>query len=142
MIADCFIENDPWVYMKEMIDSKTYGETTAISIQCVCPCGTIDQMIAVWQNKLNKQFGPAMRWDRLSVQNVCSILAKYSNGAIARIFIDEADQQGFENIEIVMKKALVIWKPDVHVLSILNSKEAHLIDYQNPYAASLEAAKP
>jgi hypothetical protein len=139
MIAEWYIERDPWSYMKELIETKGYGETLAISIQCVCPGGTLDQVIAKWQMNLAALFGSPKSWDMQTAENVCSILATYGNGTLARIFMDESDQQGFENIEVVMKKALIIWKPDVHVLSVLHSKEAHLIDYQNPYAASLEA---
>lgn len=138
MDKNAYFETDPWSNAVETVEKGLLGNIVAVSIKVVCESGKISGAVNDWQSKLDTLLGQPANRDVLQNQNAVSILLKYQNGVIARVFIDDSYGETTTDFEIVGTGSLLIWKPDVHALSILSSSNGQEAIYEHPFPDSLK----
>lgn len=137
MKSDWYFECEPWDHAAELAGDFKFGGVAAVSINCVCQKGKIEASVKKWEIRLSKLLGEIAGRDIVRTKNALSVIGRYEKNAIVRIFIDDTGSENYENFEILCRDALLVWKPDVHVLSVLKGEEYFQIDCSNTYPTDL-----
>ena len=138
MDPNSYFETDPWTFAVERIGEKDLGELRAISIQVEGAGDSLAQVAGQWLSRLESLCPSPIRQDVQQNDRTMSILLEYSGPLLARIFIDAGPGPSVTSFECVGTRGLMIWKPDVHRLSVLYTDGKSRITVEHPYAASLQ----
>lgn len=122
MKSNMYFENSPWERILKMLSDVPVSSIRQISLLITSTKSGYQNKIDSWQNELSSLLGQPSNMDIISSDLATSIVAKYHNGTIARIFIDCGQNEDSENIEIVTAEQLIIWKP-------ISSPQAYISDY-------------
>ena len=111
--------DDPWFHALQEVKDGEIGSVKAVSVLAHCAPGQLAQSAGEWQSRLDAAFGQPVNRDVLRHGHALSELVRYEGPIIGRLFIDEATIEPNSNFELVGTDGLLLWKPDVHPLSIL-----------------------
>jgi hypothetical protein len=136
-----YFENDPWSQMIEGVSSGSVGRVVALAVQAICAPGQMDRTFQDWQTRLAALLGPPLNSDLLRNGPALSVLQRYDGPVIVRLFIDEGPAAPMSNIEIVGSEGLLVWKPDVHPLSVVTSSTGTELMAEHAYAVELKEAR-
>lgn len=142
MNPNSYFENDPWSQMIQDVRSGSVGKVVALAVQAICAPGHADRASQEWQARLTALLGPPQDNDLLRNGPALSVLQRYKGPVIVRLFIDEGPGGPLSNIEIVGSEGLLVWKPDVHPLSVVTSSTGVDLMAEHAYAAELKEARP
>lgn len=137
MKGNCYFEEEPWDKACERISNGNIGNVVAISVQCVCEKGSLDKTLTKWEERINKLLGIQISRDLIKDKNIVSMISKYENNEVVRIFIDDTYEEIVENFEIVSKNGLILWKPDVHLQGRVLSDSGFYCDCSQLYSVNL-----
>ncbi|MEA5013318.1 MAG: hypothetical protein VB099_02045 [Candidatus Limiplasma sp.] len=138
MKGNCYFEDHPWQQAcKRFLAVDTARGVAEVTVQCACPKGGVEQVLARWNGRLQELLGPVAFEDRQEAQGVRVILRRYLCGAIVRIFLDEGEDLS-ENFEIAGKKCLILWRPDSRPQAHVTGIPEAFCDCAQLYAADLE----
>lgn len=131
-----YFEDDPWDKIRNLLSDQNYGKIFEISIQSSCRKGTMDGVKDKFLAELKDILGEIDSQNQLESKQVLSLLLKFKNNTIARIFLDEVQNEFSPNYEIVTERALIQWqpsnKPQAYVL-----KKSTLVDTIQRYPCDL-----
>lgn len=120
MNRDIYFDIDPWTYLCGLVKSGSLTDIKLISVQCTCVSGKSEDTYREWKFRLADLFSEPIRIDEMIFEKVISAIIAYPGNRIARIFIDDSAEEQIENIELVTTNQLIVWKPNVHPLIIIN----------------------
>jgi hypothetical protein len=138
---DSYFENDPWAHLLKEVKRDAVGKVVAVNIQAGCLAGNLDRTVQEWQTRLDSLLGQPERHDVLRNGPAVSLLLRYSGPVIGRVFVDERADSPFANVEIVGAEGLLVWKPDVHALSVITSAKGIELAVEQAYAVELTEAR-
>lgn len=112
MNGDWYFENHPWQQAcQRLLAAETAADVAEVTVQCTCHKGQLQAVLARWDGRLQELLGPVETEDIQRAEGVVAVLRRYRCGAIARIFVDEAEDVS-ENFEIASRRCLIVWRPD------------------------------
>jgi hypothetical protein len=130
--AGWYFENEVWEQTVDVLKNGTIGDIAAVSVQVVCTGKEIPAEWENWDLRLRELLGEPVRMDTLECTNSLSVIACYQGNVIARVFIDNSIGGYVTDFEIVCKNGLLLWKPDVHALSVINTENKSDAIYELP----------
>lgn len=135
MNGSLYFETQPWQAALARMQQDGLGAVIQVGVQATCPRGGCDEAARQWDKRLAGLLGEKQRADTLRREGALSELAVYPGGAVARVFIGEAEDGFAEGFEIVTEKALLVWKPAMQPQGYSPSA---FIDCTQPYSIELE----
>ncbi|MEG1176798.1 MAG: hypothetical protein RSD27_04310 [Ruthenibacterium sp.] len=139
MNGNCYFENHPFeAACTEIRMHETAEDIVELSVQCMCNSDELEMILEKWEMKLRVLLGSEKSSDTVRVNNATSVLKKFSNNAIVRIFIDASGKDCSENFEIVTKKALYVWKPDSCPQAHISTGDGNRCICTQKYSSDLE----
>ena len=142
MNAESYFECEPWQYVTDMVHKGELGRVAAFAVQVSCNTGEMRTELQQWQERIHELFGSAAICDKLESEQAVSLLLRYNDSMIGRVFIDQSSDDPFCNVEIVGTDSLLIWKPTACALSSLRTTDKQHAMYQHPYATDLVRKVP
>lgn len=138
MNGACYFEIEPWEKIcKNVMEEEGYDSIISVSIQSICKTNNVKTILKEWEDKLLLILGGISQNNIISHNNILSAVQIYSNGAIVRLFIDGGNFNPNENIEVVTKESLYIWKPDSHPQGHIELKSSPLYICSQLYSDGL-----
>ena len=139
MNPESYFETPPWDYAVTQIQSGLLGPVVAAALHEICAPQTFPERIDYWQYQFQTLLGSPTHCDIQQNSAAVSIILRYPPSVIVRVFLEASPATtGLLNFEFVTTQALLIWKPDIHPLSIeQTTAESHIL-YEHPYPTTLK----
>ena len=142
MNPEFYFDDHPWDYAVGKIKSDSIGKLVAASVHEMCVTAKLDNRLAHWQNEFGVLLGEASSVDVQGSTLVKSALLRYESEAIVRLFLEGgATVDSIRSFEFVGSRGLLVWKPDVHPLSIHQFGSDSNVLYEHPYPATFRVPK-
>jgi hypothetical protein len=132
----CF-ETDPWSYAAGLVKAGSLGAIKALAVQATVEKGLRVSAIERWQACLIDLLGTPEQSDVLETESATSILLRFPGSAIVRLFFDEGPGEPVCTFELVADLGLLVWRPDIHRLSWMQTPERSEAVHEHPYATAL-----
>lgn len=123
MKSKLYFESSPWYHTIEKLLRNDLSEVRQISLLVTCTRSNYQNGIITWQQELSSLLGQPTSTDVVQTELATSIISKWQNGTITRLFIDCGQNEASVNFEIVTTEQLIIYKP-------IASPQAYLTDYE------------
>ena len=137
MKAELFFQTDPWAEAKRLADAGEFGRIASIGISEICADADLETAKQRWLDRLQELLGKPVSSDTVSCPQALSVLLRYDGPAVVRIFLDRSEGGPVSTFEIVGTDSLVVYKPDLGALSIINTDGATTRVLQHEYSDSL-----
>ena len=121
MNAELLFESDPWSEAKRLAEAGEFGRIASIGISEICDGGDVEGAEERWLARLNELLGEPESTDAVRCSKAVSILLRYREPAVVRLFLDGSEGVPVYTFEIVGTDRLVVYKPDLGALSITNA---------------------
>jgi hypothetical protein len=134
----CYFETDPWDQAVAMVAAGRIGRIAAVSVQQTCTGDDLEDALRKWTSRLEAMLGAApIRSDTIRVPGAISTISRYHPDVVVRIFLDDAGPASSSSFELVGSRSLLVWKPDVRLLSAITTGGKTTLCADHPYAATL-----
>jgi hypothetical protein len=135
-----YFECDPWTKTVEQARQGVIGELRVVGVEATFAPGQTEQIAAEWVDRINDLLdAKPLELDRIGCEMATSILMRYPDGVIVRLFLDTCESCPNENFELVGRDGLIIWNPSI--ISVLDTSSETRLSCSHPYAVSMRGAR-
>ncbi len=116
MKKEWFLEQTPWEIAEQQIEEKKLGKVVEVCIQVIqrpgSNAGALKDTADEWLSLLARRFGRINSESRLERHLTLSAIARFDEGAIARVFIDASPMglTGSLDFEVIGTRASLIYR--------------------------------
>ena len=132
-----YFEILPWDYIVSEIHTRKLGKIAAINVFGPCFPESLPKSGEEWKEKIVRELGEPKSWDVLLNGKALTAIGKFAKDEIVRLFFYEADGDAIVSFEIVTTNSLIVWRPDMHAFSVVDTPMGSYSDHTHPLPVEL-----